>query len=151
MSSDIVSSSRGQLAKPAKVNHLARLIEPYQTISVGGMTILYYLKVEGKPGSVNLRNPDPETRRKVAMLTFKGDTFNLSWWPADAEEAQIAHGLPMERLPAAVEDLVGAGFGRKGGSQTSAGQRDAEVYALPVAKPLALDTRIGMIDESGSM
>ena len=86
-------------------------------------------------------------------------TFTMAYHPLDRND-QIVADLPLERLPAAIDDLLAAGFGKRAAplstlkpptDRHSALTRDMERLQLPRASPLCLappDTHVAQSPSS---
>ena len=88
-----------------------RLI-PHNVLGLPDQTIYTFVQVgRDSKGYQSLRNRS--VPRQVAMITVfrRRGIFKIQWYPW-ADKPQVIEELPMDRLPAAVQDLWDAGFGR---------------------------------------
>lgn len=105
-----------QLKAISPLASLDRLGPAYNVISVLDRRIVSFLKIGCKETSIRSALADKDVSRKMAILTFFNNksTFNLQWYPEKGGgEIQIVEGLNYSDLPAVVEDLIGAGFGKQ--------------------------------------
>jgi hypothetical protein len=112
---------------------LDRLGPAYNIISVLDRRIVTFLKIGGKETSIRSALADKDVARKMAILTFFNNrsTFNLQWYPeTGTNDIQIIEGLSHSDLPAVVEDLVNAGFGKQEAKPQNLSKQDVNSNGL---------------------
>lgn len=108
---------------------MGRLRAPAERIDLLDCTI-YWLTRSGQS------RRSTKTEDCAMLVDLKNGHFRLAYYPT-GEDAQVVMKLPLNRLPEAVADLVGAGFG-------DPGRKVAEVPTTPrltagPTPPLSLD------------
>ncbi len=114
MSTSLVPAKRAtQLAAPtAALSLSARVqqLQPSRVIDVLGKTTIYYFEKTPKAGSRGSRD--------CAYISHEGGSrlFTMAYHPLDRND-QVVQNLSLDRLGAAIEDLLAAGFGSRPAQQ----------------------------------